>query len=416
MKNQFFTTIGVAMSASFVGCGTAETSTSATRTDLTTTNVAARSRESGLALFRSLAGAHANRNLVVSPSSAIAAFSLLYPGASGTTRASLASTFGFSARLDTFYAERSALQARLLQRPTGLFGDSTYELTMANDVWAARDVQLHHNYLAGLRAAFGPVVHRVDFRSSPEGARAAINARIAGQTRNRIQDLLPQGTVASNTRLVLTNAAYFLADWLEPFDRADVRKGTFRADDGTTREVDMMTRTGSYRVAKTADFTLVSLPYVGEKMEMVFLLPNRGTLAALERRLDARTLALAHASMRPAMIELTVPKFTIAPSTAVSLREPLERLGLRSVFCDQPGVNLTGIAAGEDLCVSAAVQKAFIKVDEKGTEAAAATGVVVVPTSMLLPQGRVRIDHSALFAIMEKNSREVLFVGRLWMP
>lgn len=369
----------------------------------------------GLEMYRQIAADTPARNLVFSPYSAVAAFSLLYPGARQESQSSLAQVFRFPLDLETFVRERRSLQRTLLTRPAGLEADDTWELQIANDIWGQKGIPVAPGYQEMLRSAFDAAFRSVDFRANPEGSRKQINDRVEEVTHDRIQDLLPAGSIRTDTRLVLTNAVYFLADWLNQFEQFQTRKESFRSDDGRTAQVDMMNQLDQFAHFDGDGYSAVALPYVGRNTEMVLMVPKTGTAAELERRLDGRLLNTTFSGLKLKRVQLSLPKFTMS-SDAMDLRQPLAAMGLKSVFCGTGPVNFQAMLPSEDVCVTGAVQKAFIKVDEKGTEAAAATGIVVGTTSAPLVDAVVRVDRSSLFLIRETTSDEVLFIGRLWMP
>lgn len=396
-------------------CGTSPHLRSSTASVNPLVEAGQRSQKLGFDLFRALSREQSNENFVFSPHSVISAFSLLYPGARTETLTSLARVFGFPLDFEIFATRQSSLRMHLAARPASLAADDTYEFTASNNVWAARDLSLRDDYVSLVDRTMGVQVHRLDFIGDSEGSRTTINDHIAQATKQRIQNLMPSGSVTQDTRVVLTNAVYFLADWLDTFDGLLTRQAPFTVADGSTSQVNMMHNLATYGYMQGDGYVAVSLPYVGDTREMLVMLPTSRTLANLESEFNAEIFNRTIDSLKKKRISLSMPKFTVEPREAMSLKDPLQKLGLTSVFCGEP-VDLSGMSNDGDYCVSAAVHKAFVKVDEKGTEAAAATGISVGVTSVPFIDHVVEVNRSSLFAIYDKESREVLFVGRIWKP
>lgn len=370
-------------------------------------------------LFKKVAAKSEGGNVVFSPYSASSAFAMLYPGARGETARSLAGAFGFASDLEAFGAARKAQAASILAAPTGLAQDATYELSVADTVYHDTASRLSGSYLSFLGRYATAAIEAKDFRGEAEKSRADINAKVEEQTKGRIAGLLPPGSVTSDTRLVLTNAVYFLADWKSPFPKYATHEAEFRPESGAARPVEMMRQEGRFDVAEQGGMRAVSLPYVGDTFAMLVVLPSTGTLASMESTFDATSLEGLIDALEPKRIDLRMPRFEIKADEAIDLRPALAARGASALFCGESGVDLSGLFEGAragEHCVSAAVQKAFIRVDEKGTEAAAATGITVGTTSVPLPAPLFAVDRPALFAIYEVASKEVLFLGRLASP
>lgn len=374
-------------------------------------------RAPSLDMYRLLASKKAKGNVVFSPYSALAAFSLLYPGARNETQESLAKVFRFPLDLETFLPLRQSLQQSLTERPTDLPSDAKWELNIANDIWARKGMELVPSYVSGLRTAFNATLRTLDFQSDPEGSRKEINDHIENVTKERIQELLPRGTIKPDTNMVLTNAIYFLSDWISQFDPSMTFDAGFRSDDGQEKTVKMMNQSGRFAHFAGNGYQAVSLPYVGNTMDMVVLVPTEGTVAELENKLTPKVLDDTLAGLQVKPVRLAMPKFEIT-SDPMSLKDTLKAMGLNAVFCDAPSTDFSGMIPGGAACVDEVLQKAFIKVDEKGTEAAAATAIIMLPTASIPeePPTVVRVDRSSLFLIRERKSQEILFLGRLWAP
>lgn len=330
------------------------------------------------------------------------------------------------------------------------------EFRSANALWLERSFALEPPYLETIARHYrSGGAMPVDFRGNAEAGRKTINDWVAAQTRDRIRDLLAPGMVDAATRLVLTNAVYFLGEWLEPFDAARTRNEPFFLRDGSSVEVPLMRawKSGGVKYAAFgADgsafatplqiefgerdhgrhypkdgFQIVELPYRGDALAMQLILPMRADgLAAVEAMLDAEQLARWNAALVAREVDVALPKFRM--DSGLELSAALQQLGMRRAFVnplDQAGgAQFDGISASRDpaerLYIGAVVHKAFVAVDEKGTEAAAATAVIM-PAGAAMPQmvdftPVFRADRAFIFLIRDLRSGTVLFMGRLQRP
>ena len=248
----------------------------------------------------------------------------------------------------------------------------------------------------------------------PDAARGIINAWVEKETHDKIKNLIPKGALTPLTKLVLTNAIYFKGTWEVPFEKSQTKAGPFHAG-SEKQEVPLMNRHAAMSYAETPDYQAIELPYKGRETSMLVWLPRKAEgLADLEKALSGAAIAATVKAMQSRVtVDLTLPRFKV--ETESSLQEPLAALGMKDVF-DEQKADLTGMHSGrEALSISAVIHKAFVDVNEEGTEAAAATGVVVGATSVQLPvEPKVfRADRPFLFAIRHIPSSTVLFLGRL---
>ncbi|MDE2292178.1 MAG: serpin family protein, partial [Elusimicrobia bacterium] len=266
-------------------------------------------------------------------------------------------------------------------------------------------------YRAECRKRFEAVVENVDFRRAADKVALEINAWAARATQGRIQGLIPSGTLTAATRMVLANAVYFKGDWADKFDESRTREGDFAAEGGKTVKVPFMSRKGDLRFAKKDGLAALELPYKGRKLSMLVLLPDAPDgLAAMEQSLDAAELAGVDAALRPEEVLVALPRFQM--ETSLELSDPLKALGLGAAFGSD--ADFSGMTGAKDFSIDAVLQKAFVKVDEEGTEAAAATAVVMKATSFR-PPVLFRADRPFLFLIRDARG-EVLFAGRVADP
>jgi serpin B len=292
-------------------------------------------------------------------------------------------------------------------------GDAT--VATANAGWFDESEPILPDYLDRIRASFGAEPHRVDFRKSPDAARAVVNRWVADQTRDKIQDLLKAEHVTSDTSFILTSAIYFKGYWTIPFDANRTRDGEFHAADGPTpaRLMNQSAQRLPYREDDEAQ--AVALPYKDGSLAMIVVLPKKPDgLAAVEAGLTAERVQEWAASMRPTAVNLTLPRFQ---STAeIDLKDVLSGLGMADAF-DPAKADFSGITGRRDVFLSAVVHKAFVEVEEKGTEAAAATGIVASRTSAIAPPPVVfRADRPFLYMIRDSATGAILFIGRLAKP
>jgi serpin B len=271
----------------------------------------------------------------------------------------------------------------------------------------------------GFHAPFAPM----DFRRAPDVARAAINDWVADQTMNRIRDIVPPGGVTRDTRLVLVNALYLKAPWQWPFSTSATHPGDFHFADGTVRQVPMMRHSDRFGYAKENGATIVTLPYRGDALQFVIILPDPGaSIDDLAQQLSAAALSRwAKLSGEPQKVDLEMPKFRVDSGT-LPLARALEALGMRQAF-DLPhgSANFDGIAPrrpDDYLAISDVFHRTFVAVDETGTEAAAATAVSMVGVLAYHPEKpiQVRVDRPFLFAIQHRPSGVCLFLGQVTDP
>jgi len=353
-------------------------------------------------------------NLVFSPASVALALSMARAGARGTTAAEMDAVLhglASDAHADWIASLDQALAAR-----TGTFADRAGDpqpvtLRIANGGFAQRGLALEPACLQALAARFGAGVGLVDYIAAPDAARQAINGWVADQTEQRIRDLLAPGSVTDDTRLVLANAIYLKAAWLVPFEPDATADGPFRRADGTAATVRMMHTRGRLRYAAGAGWQAVELPYVGGQLAMLAIVPD--SLAAFEPQLDAPTLASITAALAPREVSLGLPRF--GTETRADLNAILAAMGMPSAF-SPTAADFSGITAQAELFISRVVHQANIDVDERGTEAAAATAVVMDTTALPSDTVTLNVDRPFIFAVRDLETGAVLFLGRIADP
>ena len=283
-------------------------------------------------------------------------------------------------------------------------------LRIANAPFAQRGMPLEPAYLEALAARYGAGLRLVDYVADTEGARQLINGWVSDQTEQRIPELLVPGVLTPESRLTLVNAIYLKAPWLEPFAVEATAPGTFTRADGSTVEVPLMAASAAMPYASGAGWQAVEIPYIGGSLAMTVIVPD--DLAAFEAALTVDQLASITDALAETQVTLTFPKFSI--ETKARLADVLAALGMPSAFGD--GADFSGITTAEQLVISDVIHQANIDVDEKGTEAAAATAVVMRATGMPVEPVTVRVDRPFLFALRDVPTGAVLFLGRVGDP
>ncbi len=356
-------------------------------------------------------------NLVYSPYSISLAFAMAYGGAAGETARQMAEVLQYSLPPAQFHPAFNALDLALADRPNQAADvpeKERFQLSIANSTWAQQDWPFLTTYLDLLALNYGAGMHLVDFKNTPEAARQQVNNWVSDKTNKRIQDILPKGSVEPRTRLVLANAIFFKAYWQDEFAAGFTSPGSFTLMDGTTVEVPMMQKhlDEMYAYAAGDGWQAISLPYKGGLAEMVILLPELGKFNTFESSLTAEKYQAAVSAMKSQPVILSLPKFKF--ETELGLKDALIGMGMRDAFTENVA-DLSGMDGGHLLFISDAFHKAFIAVDEKGTEAAAATAILAAPAS--LPSGaEMQIDHPFFFFIRDVPSGTVLFMGRVLDP
>jgi serpin B len=359
-----------------------------------------------------------NGNLLFSPYSVSQALAMTYAGARGETATQMSEALGFSLDQPALHEAFGGLNADLIDRGTGE-GEPARALHIANGLWVEQTYPVSQDYTAQIEEHYGAAPQQTDFRNAPEPARLEINGWIAEQTEDRIQDIVPPGSISKGTLLVLANALYFSGGWADPFLPNDTSEAGFHLLDGDTVTVPFMSQWGSFPYARGDGFQAIELPFEDSGFAFTVILPDEGQFDAVEERLDAAMLAEAVDQLAETGVWLYLPRFEFTFGT-VTLNTPLQSLGITDAF-DPFGANFTGMvdaAAGPPPCISDVLHQAFISVNEEGAEAAAATVVLMSPVSMPNPTDmvEVRVDRPFLFAIRDTQTGSVLFLGRVMNP
>ncbi len=348
-------------------------------------------------------------NLCYSPASISTALAMAQAGAENATLKEMQKVLHASTDENQWFAGTGGLSKILNAQGNG------YQLQMANRLWGLKKYAFRADYLQRLDETFNAPLGHLDFEASPEPSRLAINEWVSNYTQKRIQDLFPQGSIDSDTRLVLVNAIYFKADWLNAFSENATSNQPFALSEQKRVNVPMMFATRDLPYFADSDVQVVSLPYKSDELSMVVVLPkDKFGLEKVEKLLTNRQMDNWISQLATKEVEVFFPKFKM--TSEFQLNETLSTMGMPSAF--QNVAEFGRMTTEESLKISKVVHKAFVEVDEKGTEAAAATGISMVPTSARFePEKFVfRADHPFLFFIRHRSSGAVLFVGRLTDP
>jgi serpin B len=366
------------------------------------------------ALYRELSAGKPNDNLFLSPQSISLALAMAYAGSAGTTTTAFEQAMHIGLPQAQYHRAMNDLDRQLTSRGQGALAadGQPFRLTIANQLFSERTATFETPFLDTLAQEYGANVRLMDFVTQPEPARQAINLWVEQKTEDRIKDLLSEGSITSDTRAVLVNAIYFNAAWKTQFDVRNTANKPFHAADGTTPSVPMMYDGElSAKAATVGGVEVVSLPYDGDELSMLVLMPTAGDLPTFEATLSASVLDGYVAALRPELLELTMPKFE--SRTSASLSQPLIALGLGVAFSD--AADFSAMSKGAALSISDVIHQSFVKVSETGTEAAAATAVVVGTTSVPVTRPVV-LDRPFVYAIRDDATGAIVFLGRLAKP
>jgi serpin B len=356
-------------------------------------------------------------NMFYSPYSLSLALAMAYAGAEGQTASEMAGAMRFTLSQDALAAAFNYLALELDKRAgsagsSTAAGDKGFHLDVVNDAWGQKNFQFLSQYLDTLAVNYGAGLRILDFIKDAEGARQTINKYIEDNTNGRIKDLIPPGAVNDLTRLVLTNAIYFKAAWQSPFAEAATGSGSFTLLNGSQVTVNMMHQTEYFQYAQAQGYQAVELPYDGGQLSMVVLLPDEGQFTAFENSLSASLVSGVLASMQSQSVVLSLPKFQY--DSSFGLKQALTALGMQQAFTD--AADFSGMTGSKGLFISDVVHKAFVSVDEAGTEAAAASAVIVGATAMPVNQVVLSINRPFIFLIRDIPTGSILFIGRVMNP
>jgi serpin B len=357
-------------------------------------------------------------NLFFSPYSLSLALAMTYAGARGETETQMADTLRFDLPQERLHAAFNALDLQLAVQPDpdpDVEEGRRFQLNVANSIWAQQGYPFLSEFLDLLALNYGSGMNLVDFINAAEAARLQINQWVSDQTEGKIEDLIPQGAVDDLTRMVLVNTIYFTAAWTHQFDKNLTQDGAFNLLDGSQVQATMMAYSQPKRLnyLHGEGYQAVELPYEGSPTAMLLILPDPEKFADIETALDADGLAAILSALESKTVDLKMPKFEFA--SRFGLAEVLEQMGMPNAF-DPDLADLSGIDGTRDLYVKDVIHEAYVAVDEEGTEAAAATAIIIGVESMPMTEIELTIDRPFIFVIRHLPTDTILFAGRVLNP
>lgn len=360
-------------------------------------------------LYKATAADSAGRNIFLSPYSVSTALAMTYAGARGTTEAEMAKTLRFAPDI---HKGMGALIGSINAVP-----EETATVRTANAIWPAKGEKILPEFYQLVRLDYRAGLKQLDYAKRPEGSRNTINKWVEEQTNGKITDIIPGGALGKDTKIVLTNAVYFKAGWQDEFRAENTAERPFWVSREESVGVQTMNRLSKeLNYAKLDGAEMIEMPYKDGRFSMLVLLPDKeSSVEALESAMDAGTLAQWCAAMRPANVEIFMPKFK--QESSYDLSTTLAKLGMPSAF-DAATADFSGITGNRDMAISGVLHKTFVEVAEEGTEAAAATAVIVMRASMAPPIENVvfRADRPFVYIIRDNATGTILFIGRYARP
>lgn len=348
-------------------------------------------------------------NLFFSPYSISSALAMAYAGARGRTAQQMADVLHFELPQEKLHSAFAGLKDQLGKDDT----QSGYELSVANALWGQKGYRFLEEFIELNRKYYGAGLNEVDFVKAAEAARQRINAWVEKQTRGKIKDLIQRSVLGPLTRLVLTNAIYFKGFWASQFDKDRTKDEPFMVTQDKKVEAALMNQKGRFKYYEQGAFQMLQLPYKGDALSMVVILPRKiDGLAKVTKSLTAENLKKWLVRMRKREVIMYLPKFKM--TSQFELAGCLGAMGMPDAF-SLPPADFSGMTADKELFISNVIHKAFVAVDEEGTEAAAATGVVMGLTAVVEPLV-FRADRPFVFMIRDNRSGSILFLGRVVNP
>ena len=354
-------------------------------------------------------------NLILSPFSISLALAMTYAGARGETESQMARTLHFDLPQEQLHPAFNALDLALEETANNASADQTpLQLNIANAVWAEQSYNFVQSFLDTTAINYGAGINLADFANDYESVRKEINGWVEDKTEEKIVDLIPSGALNASTKMVLVNAIYFKADWLAQFDANDTRDQPFHLLDGSTVNAPFMNQgMDNIPYAQGDGYQAAELAYAGGTAAMDIVVPDEGKFESFESNLTAAQWNEILGAMQPTSLWLSLPKFTFTKS--FSLVDTLSSIGMSDAF-DGEKADFSAMTEKKDLFISDVIHKAFVAVDEEGTEAAAATAVIMEAAMARIFNESLIVDRPFIFAIRDIATGQILFVGRVTNP
>ena len=417
----------VVVMAATAGCFAVDKSACKEKTD--TDTVVKGNNKFALELYQKLRAEEGN--LFFSPYSISTALAMTYAGARGQTERQMAEVLHFPTATGNVEGDPNKASTERVDSPWSqerfhsMFGaiikdlnargeKGGYELTVANALWGQKGYGFLKEFLELVKTNYGGGLNEVDFVDETETARQAINDWVEKETNGKIENLIGKGVLDSMTRLVLTNAIYFKGDWARQFKKDETKDAPFTLSNGQTINVPMMNQTAEFKYMETDSFQALELPYVNDELSMIIFLPKKvDGIGGFEEMLTAEKLSGWLADLGKREVIVSIPKFK--QTSQFGLADVFGSMGMGDAFSPAKA-DFSGMTGGRELFISAVVHKAYVDVNEEGTEAAAATGVAMKLTSVAPKATVFRADHPFLFLIRDNSSGSILFIGRMMKP
>jgi serpin B len=353
------------------------------------------------------------KNVFFSPYSLSVALAMTWAGARGNTEAEMAEAMRFKLSQERLHPAFNGLDLELASRAETANGDAPlpFVLEVTNGLFGQIGFEFLQTFLDTLAQHYGAGMRLMDFVNEAEASRVAINEWVSEKTNDRIEQLIPPGVITSATRLVLVNAIFFTASWQSPFDEEATEDASFTRLDASEVQVPTMRQTVAAAYLDGEGFEAAELSYDGEQVAMLLVVPDSGQFEAVEAALTAGKVAEIRDGLRTHQLTLAMAKFSFR--SEVPCKPPLQSLGMVEAFGGN--ADLSGMNGSGGLFIQDVVHQAFVSVDENGTEAAAATAVIVGETSAP-PPATLTIDRPFIFAIIDRPTGTTLFIGRVLDP
>jgi len=353
-------------------------------------------------------------NIFFSPFSISAAFVMTYEGAKGQTADQIRSVFYFPDDLNIVRAEYASFFSEINKK------DKKYELNSANALWAQQDYKFSKDYFENVEKYYGGKATNLDFRKNPEGSASTINKWVENQTKNKIKNLISPDAINEDTKLILTNAVYFKGEWIKKFNKKDTKEEDFRTVNDGTIKTQMMRLTDDeavFNYGENINLQILEMAYSGNDLSALFILPKNDDLTKLESLISNKNLSDWKKDMGKQRVKVYIPRFKF--ETTYTMGEDLINMGMSIAFSDSADFSGMTASGKKELKIDEAIHKAFVEVNEEGTEAAAATGIMMQMTSAPPKEIEIpvfRADHPFLFIIQHKSTGNILFIGRVVNP
>ncbi|HNW68895.1 MAG TPA: serpin family protein [Bacteroidales bacterium] len=387
---------------------TMENKTVAVVENTTPVNITENNNLFALDLYKKIGNNQAN--LFYSPYSISTALAMTYAGAKGKTENEMAMVMHFPANNAEFYTKYNDV----LKNINALNNGSTVNIYTVNSIWAQKDFKFRDEFMGILKNSFNSSVNLVDFIKETENSRIQINKWVETQTNEKIKELIKPGLIDYLTRMVLVNAIYFKADWQTTFDKQQTQKMDFRMDETNAVSCDFMFAEQEFKFYENEDgLKAIEIPYSSGKMSMLIILPkDNAGFSTLKKEINPDFYKKVNSALVSKKVKLYLPKFKII--SEFELSDMLKQMGMPEAFSDR--ADFSGMTGTKDLKISKVIHKAFVEVNETGTEAAAATAVVMRVKSMPVAPPEFRADHPFMFIIKENTDNSILFAGNIYNP